>query len=103
MKSLDEKSIVQNSGVNLEVESLQFSISKYQNPIFGSMTYYGVIKDICEVHYTKFYTIVLKCRWVDNKNGVRMDESRMIQVDFRMVGINMSLLSWHINHIKFFM
>jgi len=38
--------LVQNSGVNLEVESLQFSTSKDQNPVFGSMTYYGVIQEM---------------------------------------------------------
>jgi len=35
--SLDDKSMVQNSIVNLEAESLQFSTFKDHNPVFGSM------------------------------------------------------------------
>jgi len=42
-KSQDDKSIVQNSRVTLEEDSLQFSTSKDQNPIVGSMSYYDVI------------------------------------------------------------
>ena len=45
-KSLDDKSIVQNSGVSLETESLQFSTSKDQNPVVGSMPYYGNTRDM---------------------------------------------------------
>ena len=45
-KSLDDKSIIQNSEVSLEVESLQFFTSKDQNLVFGSMAYYGVIQKI---------------------------------------------------------
>jgi len=40
--SLVDKSTIQNSGVSLEDELLQFSISKDKN-IFVSMRYYGVI------------------------------------------------------------
>jgi len=33
------------------------------------------------------FTIPLfKCKWVDNRSGVKMDESEMTLVDFRMVG-----------------
>jgi len=45
-KSLEDKSTVQNSGVSLEAELLQFSTFKDQNPVVGSMTYYGVIQEI---------------------------------------------------------
>ena len=48
-KSLDDKSTVQNSGVSLEAESLQFSTSKDQNLVVGLMTYYGIIQEIWEV------------------------------------------------------
>jgi len=43
-KSLDEKSTIQNSGVNLEAESLEFSTFEDQNLVFGSMTKYGIIE-----------------------------------------------------------
>ena len=54
-KSQDDKSTMQNSGVTLEVESLQFSTSKDQNPIVGSMPYYGVVQKIWELSYIKFF------------------------------------------------
>jgi len=85
-KCLDDKSTVHNSGVSLEAKSLQFSTSKDQNPVFGSMTYYGVIHEIWEVDYTMFTIPLFKCKWVDNKNGVKMDESGMTIFDFQKVG-----------------
>ncbi|KAG2371826.1 uncharacterized protein HKW66_Vig0239470 [Vigna angularis] len=85
-KTLDDKSTVQNSGVSLEAESLQFSTSKDQNPVVGSMRYYGRIEEIFEVDYTKFSVALFKCKWVDNKSGVKIDESGMTLVDFRKVG-----------------
>ena len=43
MKYFDDKSTVQNSGVSRKGESLQFSTSKDQNLVIGSMMYYGII------------------------------------------------------------
>jgi len=34
---------------------MQFSTSKDENPAVGTMSYYGVIEEICEVYYTKFF------------------------------------------------
>ena len=85
-KKLDDKSTVQNSGVSLEAESLQFSTSKDQSPVLGSMRYYGIIEEIWEVDYTKFFVPLFKCKWFDNKSGVKIDESGMTLVDFRKVG-----------------
>ena len=85
-KTLDDKSTVQNSGVSLEAESLQFSTSKDQSPLLGSMRYYGIIEEIWEVDYTKFFVPLFKCKWFDNKSGVKIDESGMTLVDFRKVG-----------------
>ena len=36
-KSWDDKSTMKNSGVTLEAEFMQFSISKHQNHVVGSM------------------------------------------------------------------
>jgi len=57
-KSLYDKSTIQNGGVSLEVESLQFSTSKDQNPVIRSMTYYSVIEEIWEVDYYVYYSTV---------------------------------------------
>ena len=85
-KPMDEKSIIQNCGVTLEAESMQFSTSKDTNPVVGSMAYYGIIEEIWEVDYTKFFVLVLKCKWVDNKSEVKIDESEFTLVDFRKIG-----------------
>jgi len=85
-KSMDEKSKVQNSGVTLEAESMKFSTLKDTNLVLGSMAYYGFIEEIWEVDYTKFFVPVFKCKWVDNKSGVKIDESGFTQVDFRKIG-----------------
>ena len=79
---MDEKSPVQNSGVTLEAESMQFSTSKDTNPILGSIAYYGFIEEIWEIDYTKFSVPVFKCKWVDNKSGVKIDDSGFTLVDF---------------------
>jgi len=83
---MDEKSIVQNSGVTLEAESMQFFTSKDTNPVLGSMTYYEFIEEIWEVDYTKFFVPDFMCKWVDNKSGVKIDESKFTLVDFRKTG-----------------
>jgi len=81
-KSQDDMSTMQNSGVTLEVDFMQFSTSKDQNPVVGSMPYYGVVVEIQEVNYTKFIVPVFKCKWVDNKTIVKVDESGMTLIDF---------------------
>jgi len=85
-KSRDDKSTMQNSGITLEVESMQFSTSKDQNSVVGSIPYYGVIVEIWEVNHTKFVIPVFKCKWVENKTDVKVDESEMTLVDFRKIG-----------------
>jgi len=50
------------------------------------MTYYGVIQEIWEVDYIMFTIPLFKCKWVDNKSGVKMDESGMTLADFQKVG-----------------
>ena len=70
----------------LVAESLQFSTSKDQNLVVGLMTYYGIIQEIWEVDYTIFTIPLFKCKWIDNKSGVKIDESGMTLVDFRKVG-----------------
>jgi len=65
---------------------MQFSTSKDTNPVLGPMAYYGFIKEIWEVHYTKFSIPVFKCKWVDNKSRVKIDESGFTLVNFRKIG-----------------
>jgi len=75
MKSLDEKkNTIQDNGVMLEVDLLQFLTSKYQNLIGRSMLYSYVIEKIWKVGYIKFFVLVFKCKLVDNKSDVKINE-----------------------------
>ena len=85
-KSLDDRITVQNSGVMVEAESMQFSTAKDNNPLLGTMPYYGIIEEIWEVVYSKFHVPVFKCKWVDNNTGVHIDDCGHILVDFSKVG-----------------
>ena len=65
---------------------MQFSTSKDNTPLLGSMSYYGVIEEIWEIVYSKIHVPVFKCKWVDNKTGVFIDETGQTLVDFSKVG-----------------
>ena len=60
-----EKKKTQNGGVIVTVEISSFASAIYMNPIFGHVSYYGVLTDIVELHYLSRNRIILfKCdRW----------------------------------------
>ncbi|KAL5564960.1 hypothetical protein UlMin_028124 [Ulmus minor] len=82
----DSRSTTQNSGVMVEAESLHMSTAKDKNPIYANMIYYGVIEDIWELNYTQFKIPVFRCKWVDNKGGVKVDENGFTLVDLNKEG-----------------
>ncbi|KAL5539689.1 hypothetical protein UlMin_042237 [Ulmus minor] len=82
----DSRSTTQNSGVMVEAESLHMSTTKDKNPIYANMLYYGVIEDIWELNYTQFKLPVFRCKWVDNKGGVKVDENGFTLVDLNKEG-----------------
>ena len=47
---------------------------------------YGIIEEIWEVDYTKFFVPVFKCKWVDGKSTVKINESGFTLVDFQKIG-----------------
>ena len=47
IKSLDDKRVNQNSGVNMG--TMQFSSTKDENHVYKDMTYYGVVKEIWKI------------------------------------------------------
>ena len=53
---------------------MQFLSAKDKNPIYGNMTYYGIIKEIRELDYYTFTIPVFKCDWVENKNEISVDK-----------------------------
>ena len=81
----DEKHPVQNSGVSLRAESMHISSAKDNNPVFGSMNYYGFIEDIWELDYCGLRIALFKCKWADN-NFVKIDNDGVTVVDFRRMG-----------------
>ena len=81
-KEQDDRSTRQNSGVTLVAQSMHISSAKDRNPIYANMSYFGVIERIWELDYTKFQMPVFQCKWVDNNNGVQMDELGFMRVNF---------------------
>ena len=85
-KSRDDARMVQNSGVSIVAEAMHFASAKDNNPVAGTMTYYGVVEEIWELDYSLFQIPLLKCSWVDNNVGVRIDELGFTLVDLSKKG-----------------
>ncbi|XP_062098560.1 uncharacterized protein LOC133804403 [Humulus lupulus] len=85
-KSRDDAWLVQNSGVSVVAEAMHFASAKDNNPISGTMTYYGVVEEIWELDYSLFRIPLLKCSWVDNNTGVKTDELGFTLVDLSKKG-----------------
>lgn len=80
-KTKDNCSIIQNSGVMVEAESMYFSTLKDNNPILATSAFYGVIEEILEIDYVIFKVSLFKCKWVPNNSGVQFDELGFRWVD----------------------
>ncbi|KAA0060215.1 hypothetical protein E6C27_scaffold386G00370 [Cucumis melo var. makuwa] len=85
-KSRDDHRTVQNSGIMLVATTMQVSSAKDKNPAIGDMSFYGIIEDIWEVSYNTFNTVLFKCKWVENKNGVRIDDLHFTLVNLSRIG-----------------
>ena len=64
---------------------MQIASAKNKNPIFRELCFYGVITEIWDLDYTMFRIPVFKCDWVDNKNGIKVDDLGLTLVDFSRV------------------
>ena len=82
-KECDNIRTTQNSGVCIIAKTMQFSSSKDKNPIENDMTFYGVIREICELDYVIFRLPIFLCDWVKSNNSVREDKS-----GFTLVNLN---------------
>ena len=85
-KSLDDRRANKNSGIIIMVGTMQFSNAKDKNPIYGDMTYYGVVKEIWELDYRAFWIPVFKCDWVESNNGIKVDKLGFTYVNLSKVG-----------------
>ncbi|GJZ67714.1 ulp1 protease family, C-terminal catalytic domain-containing protein [Tanacetum coccineum] len=80
-KQQDDKSTVQNSGVTLiatMTDSSRMTIAKN--------SYYGVAEDIWELDFTLFVIPLLKCKWVNNTRGVKVDSDSFTCVNLSTHG-----------------
>ncbi|KAK2635187.1 hypothetical protein Ddye_029979 [Dipteronia dyeriana] len=82
----DSDRVTQNSGVIVVASTMQVVSAKDNNPPFGEMSFYGVIKEIWELNYYMFTSLLFKCDWVDNKGGLRIDELGHTLVDLKRIG-----------------
>ncbi|KAL3619447.1 hypothetical protein CASFOL_037017 [Castilleja foliolosa] len=82
----DAKSVLQNSGVTLVASSFDYSSASNNNPSQSQMSYYGRIEEIWELDYVEFKFGLFRCKWVDNRRGVRHDDMGFTLVDFSRCG-----------------
>ena len=74
----DKKIVSQNSGVR---------IAALDDRTGQNTTYFGVIEDIWEVHYSSNIQIpVFQCRWVKHPKGVEVDGYGLTVVDLNNIG-----------------
>ncbi|XP_019172841.1 PREDICTED: uncharacterized protein LOC109168279 [Ipomoea nil] len=82
-KDRDNLRAVQNSGVSLVGNIMQVSSAKDKNLVESDMVFYGVIDEIWELDYHTFRVPVFKCNWVENNNGIKVDD-----LGFKLVNLN---------------
>ena len=73
-KDRDDLRATENSGVSIVAITMQIVVAKDKIPIFYELCFYGVITEIWDLDYTIFRIQVFKCDWIDNKNGIRVDD-----------------------------
>ncbi|GJV43496.1 transposon protein, CACTA, En/Spm sub-class [Tanacetum coccineum] len=83
-KQQDEKSTFQNSGVMLIAAMPEFSMGDHEaRSTIAKKSYYGVIQEIWELDYLSFTIPMLKCKWVNNEGGLKVD-------DYGFTSVNLS-------------
>ena len=81
-KERDDLRATQNSGVSVVATIMQIASAKDKNLVFGELCFYGVITEIWDLDYTMFRIPIFKCDWIDNKNGMRVDDLGFTLADF---------------------
>ncbi|XP_071726413.1 uncharacterized protein [Rutidosis leptorrhynchoides] len=84
IKDVEKNRTTQNSGVILQALTSSFSSARYNDPIVGDVTYYGVLKDIIELQYGDEKKVVLfHCDWISSGSRIKVDENGFTTLDFR--------------------
>ena len=84
-KSRDDNRVNQNSGVSIVAQTMQVASAKDKHPLYGDMTFYGVIQEIWELDYVLLRVPVFKCDWV-HQGGVSHDDLGFILVNLSRLG-----------------
>ncbi|XP_076888439.1 uncharacterized protein LOC143538874 [Bidens hawaiensis] len=83
----DEKSATQNRGVTIIASTTEFDRMNGDTSIrIAANSYYGVIEEIWELNYYEFTIPLFKCKWVNNRTGVKVDEHGFTIVDLTIEG-----------------
>ena len=86
-KNQDDKSTLQKSGVRLIATTTEFSRSNNDSRSrIAKDSYYSVIQKIWELDYTLFKVPLFKCKWVENRRGVKVDNDGFTIVDLSKEG-----------------
>ncbi|XP_022031474.1 uncharacterized protein LOC110932449 [Helianthus annuus] len=80
-KNQDDKSVTQNSGVTQIA-----SRTNVDQMTIAKESYYGVIQEIWELSYSSFTIPLFRCKWVNNRTGVNVDEHGFTLVDLTTDG-----------------
>ncbi|XP_042387698.1 uncharacterized protein LOC121979771 [Zingiber officinale] len=82
-KAFETSRTTQNSGVMLRAKTTSYASRKDRNPIAGEIIYYGVLKNIIQVHYSnRMKFVMFNCDWVDNQRGKMEDYFKFTLVNF---------------------
>ncbi|KAE8672344.1 hypothetical protein F3Y22_tig00111843pilonHSYRG00019 [Hibiscus syriacus] len=65
----------------LDEAHLYIVSAKDSNPVYGAVTYYGRIQEICDLDYRIFTVRVFMCDWVDSR-GIKKDDFGFTVVNF---------------------
>ncbi|KAD3338451.1 hypothetical protein E3N88_33972 [Mikania micrantha] len=86
-KNQDEKSTMQNSGVTIIASTTEFDRMNHSKMLrIAKESYYGVIQEIWELNYHSFIIPVFKCKWVNNRTSVKVDNYGFTLVDLTSDG-----------------
>ncbi|KAD4585589.1 hypothetical protein E3N88_23190 [Mikania micrantha] len=83
----DQKSTMQNSGVTLIASTAEFDRADRSRMLrVAKDSYYGIIQEIWELDYYSFIMPVFKCKWVNNRTCVKVDNHGFTLVDLTSDG-----------------